>query len=134
MRRAVILAAICLLALVSIAASCSGNDGADGVPLDSGIQGLVTIGPVCPVEQANSPCPDKTYAATIVVEDLDDNEVARAQSGEDGRFRVNLWPGRYTIVPHSPNEGAPPQAPEQQVEVRVGEYTQVAIQYDSGIR
>lgn len=131
MRRAVILGAICLFAAVSIAAAC---DNGDGVPLDSGIQGIVTIGPVCPVEQANSPCPDKTYAATIVAEDANGDEVARAQSGEDGRFRVELAPGRYTLVPHSPNEGAPPQASEQQVEVRAGEYTQVAIQYDSGIR
>ena len=41
----------------------------DGPPLGSGVRGLVTIGPMCPVIQKGVPCPDLPFSATIVVED-----------------------------------------------------------------
>jgi len=119
-----------LLAFVLLAATCDNNPP----PTNSGIEGTVTIGPMCPVERPDSPCPDQPYAATIVIEDDQGVEVARAQSGADGRFRVDLPPGRYTLVPQSPNGAQLPYGAEQQVEVRAGEYTHVDVQYDSGIR
>ena len=120
------------LSLLALAATC----GDDGVPppADSGIEGTVTIGPMCPVVQEGTECPDQPFEATITVLDEGGDEVTEVTSGEDGRFRVALPPGRYTLVPQSPNAGAPPQAGEQAVEVRDGAYTQVAVQYDSGIR
>jgi hypothetical protein len=128
-RRLLPLFAISVLAL---AATC--GDGDTQPPRDSGIRGYVTIGPQCPVVQEDSPCPDAPYAATIVIEDEDGDEVAGVTSGEDGRFEVGLDPGTYTLVPQQPNAGGPPQASEEQVEVVAGEYTDVLIQYDSGIR
>ncbi len=118
-----------LLAAVLLAATCDTPP-----PANSGIEGAVTIGPMCPVERPDSPCPDQPYAATIVIEDDHGVEVARAQSGEDGRFRVDLVPGRYTLVPQSPDGAGLPYGAEQQAEVRAGEYTHVDVQYDSGIR
>jgi hypothetical protein len=100
---------------------------------DSGIEGLVTIGPMCPVEIEGQPCPDQPYEAPIVVEDAGGDEVARVTSDADGRFRVTLEPGAYTLVPQSP-ESRLPYAGEQSTEVVAGEYTQVTIAYDSGIR
>ena len=136
MRRLVPLTVLVVAAFVLIAARCGGNDGDDhdGVFLDTGIEGTVTIGPMCPVVQEGTPCPDEPYQAEIVVRDENGDEVARFETAEDGTFSINTLPGRYTIEPQSPNEGAPPQAPEQQVEVRAGEYAHVDIQYDSGIR
>ena len=119
------------LSLLALAATC-GDDGAP--PADSGIEGTVTIGPMCPVEREDSPCPDQPFEATIVIENEGGDEVTEVTSGEDGRFRVALAPGRYTLVPQSPSAGAPPQAGKQAVEVLAGAYTQVAVQYDSGIR
>jgi hypothetical protein len=84
-----------------VAATC--NNGTPAV--NSGIEGNVTIGPMCPVERIDSPCPDQPYAATIVIKDASGKEVARAHSAGDGRFRVALKPGSYTLVPQSP-EGA----------------------------
>ena len=89
---------------------------------------------MCPVEQIDTPCPDELYHAVLVVTDLQGDEVARTESGPDGRYRVGLEPGTYWLVPQSPNEGAPPSAPKRQVEVREGLYTTVDVQYDSGIR
>ena len=132
MRRLLPLLLLILGAFALIAAQCDG-DG-NGNPPSSGIDGLVTIGPVCPVERIDTPCPDKPHQATIVVQDEGGREVARVQSGEDGRFRLALAPGTYTLAPQSSNPGGLPYAPEQQVDVRAGEYTQVSIQFDSGIR
>jgi len=119
------------LSLLALAATC----GDEELPsTDTGVSGLVTIGPQCPVVQEDSPCPDAPYQATMVIEDEGGDELTRVTSAEDGRFEVALMPGSYTLVPQSPNAGAPPQAGEQQVEVVGGEYTEVLISYDSGIR
>jgi hypothetical protein len=130
MRRLSPLLLLILAAFALIAAQCDNN----GNPPSSGIEGLVTIGPVCPVERIDTPCPDKPYQATIVVKDDQGNEVARVQSGEDGRFRVALAPGTYTLAPQSSSQGSYPFAKEQQVEVQAGAFTTVSVQFDSGIR
>jgi len=99
----------------------------------SGIVGLVTIGPMCPVVREDEPCPDQPYQATIVVQDESGSEVARVESGEDGRFSVSVPPGSYALVPQSP-ESRLPYAGEYQVEVPAGGYPYVHVEYDSGIR
>ncbi len=109
-------------------------DNFDAPAGESGIRGLVTIGPMCPVVQKGVPCPDLPFSATIVVEDGAGSEITRVRSGDDGIFEVSLDPGSYVLVPESPNPGAPPAASEQAVEVEADVYTDVLIQYDSGIR
>src|SRR5207237_5027505 len=64
----------------------------------TGIQGMVQIGPTCPVERINSPCPPHPLAATVVVRDAAGAELARFTSGADGRFKVNLRPGTYGLT------------------------------------
>ena len=54
----------------------------------SGIQGTVQVGPTCPVERINSPCPPHPLAATVVVRDASGSEVTRFHSGADGRFKL----------------------------------------------
>ncbi len=102
--------------------------------MESGVRGLVTIGPICPVMQKGAPCPDLPFNATIVIEDGAGSEITRVRSGDDGIFEVSLDPGSYVLAPQSPNPGAPPNASEQAVEVVTDAYTEVLIQYDSGIR
>jgi hypothetical protein len=121
------------IAVLLVAATC-GSDGYDDGPLDSGIEGTVTIGPICPVVTEESPCPDQPFQAEIFVLDEEFNVVLSFKSGRDGTFRVDLAPGAYRVVPLAPNGDLPPIAPEQDVVVRAGGYTHVAIQYDSGIR
>ena len=125
------LASLLALGLGVLMVACA---GAEVTPTDSGIDGLVTIGPICPVLREDTPCPDEPFLATIVIEDESGNGVTRVDSDESGRFRLNLAPGRYILVPQSPNPGAPPFASEQEVEVRADAFTQVTIAYDSGIR
>ncbi len=99
---------------------------------ESGIEGVVTIGPTCPVQRIESPCPDRPYPADIVVLDKAGNRVAGVASGADGRFRVLLPPGTYTLIPQ--HKGTPPTAVEQTIAVVAGRITAVQIVYDSGIR
>jgi hypothetical protein len=102
---------------------------------ESGIVGLVQIGPNCPVVQSERPCPDRPFAASIMVTHVaDGRQVLTVHSGQDGTFRVPLAPGTYRLVPHSPNPGAPPYAEPQTVTVEAGQYVSVVIKYDSGIR
>ncbi|MBT8479821.1 MAG: hypothetical protein KJO06_12945, partial [Gemmatimonadetes bacterium] len=67
-------------------AACSSGD-----PLDpggaQGIDGLVLLGPQCPVQSLEDPCPDLPYEASIGVRTAGGEFVTRIRSGEDGRFR-----------------------------------------------
>ncbi len=102
------------------------------VAAPSGIEGQATIGPTCPVQHQDSPCPDQPYQASIRVLGANRELVLEFQTDTQGFFRVELEPGTYTLVPLSP--GVYPRAPEQVVTVVEGQFTEVLIQYDSGIR
>lgn len=97
--------------------------------------GLVQIGPNCPVEQSERPCPDKPFAASIAVMlAADERPVLTVRSDQDGQFQVELPPATYRLAPQAPNPGAPPYAEPQTVTVEEGKYMSIVIKYDSGIR
>lgn len=120
-----------LAALAVIVAACGATPSP---PEDSGIDGIVFIGPLCPVVQEGVPCPDAPYEASIRVQRPSGEVVATVRAAKDGRFRVNLAPGEYVLEPLPPNEGAPPYASPVTVEVDAHVFTPVTISYDSGIR
>jgi hypothetical protein len=131
------LAALVLIVPVLTLAACGGTPSPAATPTGapggaSGIEGVVTIGPTCPVQRIDSPCPDRPYEATILVLDNARRQIAEARSGLDGRFRVLVPPGAYTLSP--PQTGTPPYAPEQTVTVTAGHLTTVQIVFDSGVR
>jgi hypothetical protein len=101
-------------------------------PGESGIEGRATIGPTCPVQRIDSPCPDRAYEATITVLDAARNRVAETRSDTDGHFLLLLAPGTYVLVPQA--TGALSRASEQTVTVAAGHVTAVEIVFDSGIR
>jgi hypothetical protein len=127
---------------------------------DTGIRGIVLLGPTCAVQPGptggaepgvtpspvGTPDPSFTpgpaptaadpcvtpFVAEIVILDRRNAEVTRVRSGPDGRFEVLLPPGDYTVAPVP---GDPyPTAPAQAVSVTAGEFTEIEIDYDSGIR
>ena len=103
-----------------------------GPGASQGIDGLVLIGPQCPVQRPDDPCPDLPHQAWIGVRTATGSHVTRVRSGEDGRFRVGLRRGSYVLEPES---GSPfPIAGEQSVEVEEGVYTDVVVSFDTGIR
>jgi hypothetical protein len=103
------------------------------IPENTGIAGHVLIGPVCPVEQLNNPCPDKPYQVTLSVLDANNRRtIVKFQTDASGNFHQALLPGRYILHPESPR--VMPVAPEQTFSVLSGQFTQLTVTYDSGIR
>jgi hypothetical protein len=128
MRRLPLVSLLVLLLLTACA-----SDGGDEAS-SSGVRGQVLLGPTCPVVQEGSPCPDEPLGG-VEVRALADGEVtAQTTSGEDGRFELELPPGRYTLEavvgPDGPGMFAKPVA----VTVTAGAFVEVVVPVDSGIR
>jgi hypothetical protein len=101
----------------------------------SGIQGHTTVGPACPVEQAESPCPDRPQRARLTVTKAGSAmTLATAVSDPTGYFSIPVPPGRYTVQASKLSKGILPAAPPVTVIVVAGRYTSITISFDSGIR
>ncbi len=99
---------------------------------DTGVEGQVTIGPMCPVVRIDQPCPDRPYSATLTVLSPEGKQIAKIQADADGFYRLLLVPGNYIMQPESPN--MMPYAQSQSFTVIAGQFTRLDIVYDSGIR
>lgn len=103
---------------------------------ESGIEGEAVISPASPGPQRQGQPGSAPYQTTLaVVKTADGREVARVQTGPDGRFRVSLPPGEYTIGP-SPEEQRRkfPRGEAHTVKVSPGQFIRVTIAFDSGMR
>jgi hypothetical protein len=89
-------------------------------PRESGIEGQVLMG-------TNQP-----YQATLTVSNPKSGVIVQFQTDGLGHFRIPLEPGEYILHPESPN--GIPFATDQSIVVGTGQYTQVVVNYDSGIR
>ncbi len=119
------------VAILLLLAACGSADLL-GPGSPQGIDGIVLLGPQCPVQMPGNACPDLPHQAWIDVRRSAGGSVTRIRSGEDGRFRVGLRPGRYVLDPES---GDPfPTASEQEVDVEDGVYAEVIVSFDTGIR
>jgi hypothetical protein len=130
MRRLPIVSLLLVFLLVTACAS----DDSDESASSSGVRGQVLLGPTCPVEQEGSPCPDEPVGGVEVRALTDGEAIAQTTSGEDGRFELELPPGRYTLEavvgPDGPGMFAKPVA----VTVTAGAFVEVVVPVDSGIR
>lgn len=107
-------------------------DNSSVVAGESGVEGVVLVGPTCPVESLESPCPDRPIEAEVSVVRAGSDDVVRvAHSGSDGRFRTSVQPGEYTLSASA--SGAMSCKPEN-VTVEAGQFTEVTILCDTGIR
>lgn len=104
-----------------------------GTPGASGIRGQALVGPACPGPvSADNPCPDQPIQATISVLGLNGETVTQFQTDGEGYFQIELPPGKYILHPESP--GKLPIGIDQEIVVPSGQYVEITIQYDSGIR
>lgn len=103
---------------------------------DSGIMGIVMIGPITPVESQGQTNEKPFAEATIIVRNGEnDQEIARISVNSDGTFKHDLSPGKYVLEPISYNsQDGLPYADRVNVSVSDGQYTDVTIVFDSGIR
>ena len=109
----------------------------------SGIEGRAIIGPTCPVVRAgDQKCADRPYQTTIIVKTPKGLEIAHFSTDAQGKFHIPLEPDWYTIVAVS---GRRMQVvltqpirvlewPHDQVRVVAGEFTDLELVFDSGLR
>jgi hypothetical protein len=127
-----------ILVLALVLAACNAteqNTVQQNGLLKTGIEGTVTLGPTCPVQRVDDPsCDDRPYSAEIHVNTNNGVWVTQFKADAQGKFKVELEPGTYTLDPQTPMDNILPRANSQDVTVVSGAFTIVNIQYDSGIR
>ena len=119
---------ILLLFLVACAGRGPSSSG------DSGIRGTVLLGPTCPVETLESPCPDRPLADVEIRVLQGGDVVATVRSDGKGRFAVALDPGRYEVQAVVEEGGPGMSAKPIGVLVTNGVFNEVNVPVDSGIR
>lgn len=102
----------------------------------SGVDGTVTIGPTCPVQQYpdTGACADKPYETTLVLAStiIGRNGGVLIRSDALGKFSHDLEPGTYTIRAQSSD--MLPRLEPIAFTVEANRRTKVTLQFDSGIR
>lgn len=97
----------------------------------SGIEGEVSAGPTCPVEQPGMDCaPRPVTDATVRAVDNAGREAATATTDDAGEYGMRLDPGSYVVSATSPTVFG---CDDEQVTI-AGGYTKVDISCDTGIR
>jgi hypothetical protein len=121
--------ALVLAIVVAAMAACGKKADAE-----SGVEGTVSMGPMCAVAQEGSPCPDAPLKVRLVVQKLSGKDVVEAMSHADGTFRIPLEPGEYVLVPEEASAaGVEPIVPVSFI-IEDGAWTTVDVHYDTGLR
>lgn len=100
------------------------------------LEGVVTIGPIWPVETPDSPpIPPEVYEArkVMVYDESGDKLVERVNLSLDGHYRVELKTGVYTVDINYVGIDSSADVPAR-VEIRPGETVVLNIDIDTGIR
>lgn len=101
---------------------------------NSGIEGVATMGPMCPVVQTGGEgCADRPLSAEFTAVDSE-GFVRRFSSDQEGKFKVQLRPGTYVVESSVPAGTALSVRPQRQVVVPHGEYAKLDFRIDTGIR
>ena len=119
----------CIFLLVFLLTACAAQ-----IPADTGVEGQVTIGPMCPVVRQGQECPDKSYQATLAILTAGGRQVKQFTTDTAGNFRMPLAPGSYILHPQTPANQPMPTGRDQPFSVVQGQFTQIKVVYDSGIR
>jgi hypothetical protein len=122
---------IILVFLVMAACFCSGQTQSGS---ETGIEGVITFSPTQPGPiRADAPSSKPLANTTFVVENGKGAEVASFTTDEQGRFRVPLAPGHYTVSKKGKKGGIGHYGPWD-VYVRADQMTSVTWECDTGIR
>jgi len=121
-----------ILVLLVMAACFSSGQTQSGS--GTGIEGVITFGPTQagPI-RADTPGSKPLANTTFVVEDEKGAQVASFTTDDQGRFRVPLAPGHYTLSKEGKKRGIGHFGPFP-VDVLAGQMTKVAWECDTGIR
>lgn len=101
------------------------------------LQGVVTIGPMCPVETQDHPClppPSLFISHKLVILDENGASVEQVDISGTGEYKTELKAGIYKVdfTPH--DIGIPGSYQPPSTEVRQGQTTTLDVHIDTGIR
>lgn len=101
----------------------------------SGVNGLVTLSPTCPVERIppDPNCAPKFYSTSINILKTGSSKIIKTiQSDSKGAFSTDLNSGSYIL--QAQGGSVMPRCGEVSVEVKSNQYTTINISCDTGIR
>ncbi len=116
------------IAVALVGAVCLLGGAAHGATVKSGLYGKVTRGPITPVCIAERPC-SAPAAGAVIVFSRAGHEVARTRTAANGRYRLTLTPGMYSIRVLQARPVDPGIA-----RVQRGHFRHVDFSIDTGIR
>lgn len=100
------------------------------------LEGKVTIGPFCPVERFDSPCPipPGTYISrqAVVYQSDGKTEVVKVSLDQNGNYRLELSPGDY-LVDIVPGAGIAKSVPKAVI-IQAGQTAKLNFDLDTGVR
>jgi hypothetical protein len=117
-------------------AACPPYSSPAGASSDSGIRGIVLLGPTCPVVSypPDPACADRPFAANLVVTTSDRARlITTFSSAADGSFVVPLAPGEYAIR-NAAGANPLPHCSQDAVIVQPHAFTDITVSCDTGIR
>jgi hypothetical protein len=99
----------------------------------TGIEGVITVSPIRP-GPSRADIPDRgPFANTTFVVQSEKGTVASFTTDDQGRFRVSVAPGHYTVSPKD-WDGGPGRCGPFDVDVASGKMTTVEWRCNSGMR
>ena len=116
-----------LASIAILACSCSGSSP------ESGVEGVITISPTRPGPLRRDAPVSKPFSDTVFVVQDGEKRVATFRTDGEGRFRVLLKPGHYTVLREGPKSSAGYFGPFD-IDIASGRMTKVEWQCDSGMR
>lgn len=127
------------LAIVCVVAGC-GRGATDEAIIDHprpyGVTGVTVVDVGCPTLTTTTPsCPNRPIPAHLRFSRPDSAApIVELRTREDGTFTVELTPGRYQLLPTNLSGAPLPSAEPLTVEVAEGRFTEITVQFDSGVR
>jgi len=98
----------------------------------SGVRGVVELGPTCPVQREDSPCPPKPLATSVTVTSTITKFSVTSRSDESGHFSIPLPPGTYSVT--AAGTGPIQRGQAATVTVHAGAFATITVMVDSGMR
>jgi hypothetical protein len=125
-----------IVLVLVIAGVLAGFAGCLGPANEGYLEGFVTIGPICPVEQVNVTCPvpPSAYEARkIVISTVEAQVITLVDLDSNGFYHVALAPDTYTVDINHVGMDHSPDVPTA-VTIIEGKITVLNISIDTGIR